>query len=423
MAAAVSSLRCNQKRVVIVENGEKQIEDTKSWLLQTLLKKVLVCADFFDHLVNRLRLLLEQKEDRAPVHMKSMANSLIQQAANDANLAKYSTFSRSLVTLLKATLTPILAALVSFLDTNFNLNLPACELGQIPSSSTCGHLSWIGECWLRMLADPEATLFTYSQVLHLTQDQGDWTHQTGQLEVDVMFFPERRVPLLSPRIPFSFLIYQAIQELHSKVTSTLATDIGNERANEVEQPEAAGDLSRIRSPVKDAGRRSLYFLQFFYETPIGRILFAYRDHDKDLLEGYTQDFLSMQYNACCSQEIGIVAAILRSALKFYFAEIDTELASALSEEGEASVFVNQIASSELRCIPLLHVVYMRISNRLELLSKFMQIANDGGFLPECARFLSNVEAGRELYNNCDLLAARTVLEQLNKQGEEITKAR
>ena len=423
MASAISILRCDSKRP-LQDLTEQPTDDPKSWLLQAWFNNLLNRDDFTSIIIKRLRMLLEAKEKREPLNMKSIANSLIQQSVNQANLVKYSTFHRSVINVLKSSIIPILAALCSFMDTNFNLNIILCTPKNFRQTSASVDPCWIVDLWSKMLADPEATPFSYEQVLNLTQDHSTnmAPFQEFSLEVDVLFLPEGKIPVRSPRIPFSFLIYQTVQEVITKVTSSFGTgDSFLMYLHEAEQTESLDSpIQSTESSRFNVSKQGINLLMFFYDTPIGRIIGKFKERDKEILDGYVSDFITMVSQSEFPEEFGIMEIILLSALKYYFEELEAIFFQSKVDQDSP---LNQIIKSDLKYLPVLHIAFHRISNRLELLRKLMRIANEGGFLSECATFLTHEKPSRELYNNFDILAASVVLEHLNKQGEEITKKR
>ena len=133
-------------------NAASVIEDRKHVLLKQLRAVFFpdsdVESEFARALRRRVLLLLREKESLAPANMKTIEQTLIQQAATEANLASHSTFNKSVSALITSKLT---VSLLSFADINHNLS----ALFDENSEFRC--------MWLDMLSHDEVTTFGFEE--------------------------------------------------------------------------------------------------------------------------------------------------------------------------------------------------------------------------------------------------------------------
>ena len=358
-------------------NAASGIDDRKHLLLKQLRTVFFsdseVESGFAQALRRRVLLLLREKESLAPTNMKTIEQTLIQQAASEANLAKHSTFNKSVAALISSKLTPILASLLSFADTNHNLSVLFDENSEFR------------DMWLDMLSRDEVTPFGFEEALRLQgRAVGDQLAPDSQLEVDVRFLPREQQLLRDPRLPFSFLEF-------SQIDTFLRSPIDNE------------------SVVK----RAVSLCRNFANTPIGEFIQQCGVNEEALVGAYLSDMVSMVHEASSEDELNAVEYVLRTQLS----SIRTEVEQYITMNSE------DLPEEQRVLLPLsaLHLAYEQLSNRFELVRRLFLTSNKVGCSHEMAGFLPGEYSAQELLVNFDLLCARRLLESISRLGKAMTE--
>ena len=321
----------------------------------------------------RVQLLLREKESFAPANMKTIEKTLIQQAATEANLASHSTFNKSVAALITKKLTPILASLLSFVDTNHNLSVVFDENSEVR------------DMWLDMLSHDEVTPFGFEEALRLQgRAVGDQLAPDSQLEVDVRFLPRGPQLLRDPRLPFSFVVFSQIDAL-------------------------------TRTPIDNdsAVKRAVSFCRLFANTPIGAFIQQCAVNKEALVSAYLSDMVAMVHEASSQDELNAVEYVLRIQLRSICNEMEQYITTNPEDLPEEQRM--------LLPLPALHLAYEQLSNRFELVRRLFLTSNKVGCSNEVAGFLIAVDNPLELLANFDLLCARSLLETLLRNGNEMTK--
>ena len=358
-------------------NVASVIEDRKHVLLKQLRTVFFpdndVESGFARVLRRRLQLLLREKESLAPANMKTIEQTLIQQAATEANLASHSTFNKSVSALITSKLTPILASLLSFADTNHNLSVLFDENSEFR------------DMWLDMLSHDEVTTFGFEEALHLQgRAVGDQLAPDSQLEVGVRFLPCGKQLLRDPRLPFSFVVFSQIDA-----------------------------LTRTPIDTDSAVKRAVFLCRHFANTPVGAFIQKCGVNEESLVGAYLSDMVAMVHEASSQDELNALEYVLRTQLRSIRTEVEQYITSNLEDLTEEQ--------RALLSLPALHLAYEQLSNRFELVRRLFLTSNKVGCSNEVAGFLLAVDNPLELLVNFDLLCARSLLETLLRNGNEMTK--
>ena len=374
LLSAISVLRYPTSLLVksSASSAVSGIEDRKHVLLKQLRAVFYSDSDvesgFAQALRKRVQLLLREKENLAPANIEQ---TLIQQAATEANLASHSTFNKSVSALITSKLTSILASLLSFTDTNHNLSVFLDENSEFR------------DMWLDMLSHDEVTTFGFDEALRL---QGhavvDQLSPESQLEVDVLFLP--RGLLRDPRLPFSFVVF-------SQIDTRMCKTIDNE------------------SVVK----RAVSLCRNFANTPIGEFIQQCGVNEGALVGAYLSDMVAMIHEASSQDELNAVEYVLRTQLRSIHTEVEQYITTNPEDLPEEQRM--------LLSLPTLHLAYEQLSNRFDLVRRLFLTSNKVGCSNEVAGFLLGVNNSQELLVNFDLLCARRLLESLSRLGKAMTE--
>ncbi|KAL3881510.1 hypothetical protein ACJMK2_027942 [Sinanodonta woodiana] len=205
--------------------------------------------------------LLKEKEKTA-----FRADSwLSSEAARLENIKKTGTFRRACTQYLESKISPILAGIISYIDTNHNLDI-------IHSHITSG--DWKARLWLQILSTPGAIQLQYS----------DLQSPTGQQELNEVVVKTTGCEghMFTAVMPFSWLIYEQID-------SICKTAQENQEEEEVHMK-----MDRVVSLVK--------------ESRLGQLLETLENSfsSEDVCHLYSEDFTHMVYHAQSPDEHELV---------------------------------------------------------------------------------------------------------------------
>ncbi|XP_053396009.1 E3 ubiquitin-protein ligase rnf213-alpha-like [Mercenaria mercenaria] len=212
--------------------------------------------------------LLKEKESKT--HVAHMAHHwLINEAAASENINKAGTFRRSCIQTLENKVSPILAGIIAYLDTNDNLKILQEE-----------HCQWKQELWLTFLHTVDAIN------LHFTDLQSP-TRQSDLPEVVVMTTGSEG-HVFSARMPFSWLMINQINEilkLPHPVTESHDLEDGDETVTKTES-----------------------IVKVLSEHALGKVLgcVSQKDIVTEAVHEYIHDFVHTMYNAATLQEQQLV---------------------------------------------------------------------------------------------------------------------
>ncbi|XP_064634464.1 E3 ubiquitin-protein ligase rnf213-alpha-like [Lineus longissimus] len=258
--------------------------------------------------VMKLRMLQLFQEKEGKMSVVSLARDWLRKdAAAAETINRVGTFRRAVQIVIENKLTPILAGLVAYMDTNCNLD--------ILKKKETHHHDVIRQLWLQMFADQLVTQLSYAHF------QSPTTH----VEMTEMISPQTGIGhhLFKPLFPFSW-------EVHSQMELIIQTS-----------RTAAGKKMELTCE------------RLFLDSSVGKFLNRFLQDQpetvqNELMEHYLKDFVHM----CFKLDGEELEQILMKTLKIAFREI--RLSLKLDEEDGTRL-----------TIPKLHLTYAKCRERLE----------------------------------------------------------
>ncbi|CAG2250091.1 RNF213 [Mytilus edulis] len=187
-------------------------------------------------------------------------------ASRPENITKAGTFRECVSQFLESKVVPILAGIISFIDTNRNLDILIRNEEQ--------EQNWQTEVWLKIINDPELTQLNYMTIVSPKQKQ--------ELSEYVVKTTSSTGRVFSAIMPFSWLIYNQIDEVLVNTKKTL---------------QESDDL--INEALKAA--------DIFQDFPLGRLLLSIEEvTTQDILQCYIRDFVFMVYPVQTENECNLV---------------------------------------------------------------------------------------------------------------------
>ncbi|KAK3585587.1 hypothetical protein CHS0354_036774 [Potamilus streckersoni] len=270
-------LSCVQPALAMVKDKEettdrstRRIELMLYLLHQNSIKDLTI---FLHGLSHHIATLLKEKEKTA-----FRADSwLSSEAAKPVNINKAGTFRQACRQYLESKISPILAGIITHIDTNHNLDI-------IHTHITSG--DWKSKLWLQILNTPGAIQLQYSDLQSPTRQQ--------ELNEVVVKTTGCEGQMFAAVMPFSWLIYEQIDGIWRTVQESQQEDKLDIK------------MEKIVGLVR--------------ETKLGQLLdtLERRVSSEDICQLYSQDFIYMVYHAQSSVEYELVhnAIMQTSAILF-----------------------------------------------------------------------------------------------------------
>ncbi|XP_053396335.1 E3 ubiquitin-protein ligase rnf213-alpha-like isoform X2 [Mercenaria mercenaria] len=212
--------------------------------------------------------LLKEKESKT--HVAHMAHHwLINEAAASENINKAGTFRRSCIQTLENKVSPILAGIIAYLDTNDNLKILQEE-----------HCQWKQELWLTFLNTVDAINLQFT-------DLQSPIRQSDLPEVVVMTTGSEG-HMFSAWMPFSWLMINQINEI-------------------LKLPHPASDSNDLEDGV-EAIIKTETLVKVLSEHELGKVLDCVSQENiiTEAVNEYIHDFVHTMYNAATIQEHQLV---------------------------------------------------------------------------------------------------------------------
>ncbi|XP_052086034.1 E3 ubiquitin-protein ligase RNF213-like [Mytilus californianus] len=187
-------------------------------------------------------------------------------ASRPENITKAGTFRECVSQFLESKVVPILAGIISFIDTNRNLDILIRNEEQ--------KQKWQTELWLQIINDPELTQLNYTTIVSPKQQQ--------ELSEYVVKTTSSTGRVFSAVMPFSWLIYNQIDEVLVNTKKTL---------------QESDDLINVALKAAD----------IFQDFPLGRLLLSMEEvTTQDILRCYIRDFVFMVYPVQTENECNLI---------------------------------------------------------------------------------------------------------------------
>ncbi|XP_064635715.1 E3 ubiquitin-protein ligase RNF213-like isoform X3 [Lineus longissimus] len=304
---------CIQSAASIVKDPEFVPSERATERLHIILEKVSQKEDvnsLMSAMKVRVLQLFQEKEGRTSVH--SMASDwLSKEAAATETINRVGTFRKAVQMVMENKLTPILAGLVAYMDTNCNLDILKKNETRLDDV--------IRQLWLQMFADNLVTPLSYTQF------------QSPTIHVDVteMIAPQtgNGHHLFKPQFPFSW-------EIHSQMELIIQT--------------------AQRAPGEEM---ELTCQRLFQESPVGKSLTRFMQDQPEtvqdeLMEQYLKDFVHLCFKAVEED----LEQILIKTLKIAFREVCQTLK--LDGEDGTRLTIQKLHLTHAKCRERLdHFIY------------------------------------------------------------------
>ncbi|XP_053396010.1 E3 ubiquitin-protein ligase rnf213-alpha-like [Mercenaria mercenaria] len=265
-------LACVQAALSMVKDKEENTskETDRVALVLKLLHQEQVegQASFLHGVCCLIAKLLKEKETKT--HVAHMAHHwLINEAAASENINKAGTFRRSCIQTLENKVSPILAGIIAYLDTNDNLKILQEE-----------HCQWKQELWLTFLNTVDAINLQFT-------DLQSPTRQSDLPEVVVMTTGSEG-HIFSAYMPFSWLMINQISEM---------LKLPHPAAESHDLEDGDGTVTKIESLVK-----------VLSEHALGKVLgcVSQKDSVTEAVHEYIHDFVHTMYHSASVHEHQLV---------------------------------------------------------------------------------------------------------------------
>ncbi|XP_052062680.1 E3 ubiquitin-protein ligase rnf213-alpha-like isoform X2 [Mytilus californianus] len=210
--------------------------------------------------------ILKEKDQNFEKQIRK--NWLTTEATKPENLNRAGTFRNFAVQCLEATIIPVLAGFIAFMDTNRNLDILENSSDQ----------DWQVAIWLQILNDPELTQLKYSLMVPPTRRQ-----ELQEITVKTTSADGR---VFSTKMPFSWIIFGQIEDV---------------LRNSMETKETSDSDFDVVLKASD----------IFQSLPMGRLLSGIEGtYIHQVLKAYIQDFVYMVHPVQSEEECNLICESL-----------------------------------------------------------------------------------------------------------------
>lgn len=159
---------------------------------------------FCQILTSRLAMLQEERESSFSM-VKLSKQWMFNEVSKISNVIKYGTLKNSCINYIESKLAPLFSGVISFIDTNHNLDL------LMNNPSQAGQPEWVSKLWLHIFNDPSLVNLSYKKSYLNITNHGDQYDE--RIEFPCFQTIKSKSSHLKFKLPFSWLIKQNLDDL------------------------------------------------------------------------------------------------------------------------------------------------------------------------------------------------------------------